>query len=93
MTDDFATRVAGIGALAEPVRRELYLYVVAQSEPVGRDQVAAETGVPRHAVKFHLDRLVSEGLLETSSGGCPASGGRARVGPRSCTAGPAARCR
>lgn len=65
MTDDFATRVAGIGALAEPVRRELYLYVVAQSEPVGRDQVAAETGVPRHAVKFHLDRLVSEGLLET----------------------------
>jgi predicted ArsR family transcriptional regulator len=65
VTDDFVTRVAGIGALAEPARRELYLYVVAQSEPVGRDQVAAGTGVPRHVVKFHLDKLVDEGLLET----------------------------
>lgn len=65
MTDDFATRVAGIGALAEPARRELYLYVVAQPEPVGRDQVAEATGVPRHAVKFHLDKLVEEGLLDT----------------------------
>lgn len=65
VTDDFAAQVAGIGALAEPARRELYLYVVAQSEPVGRDQVAAGTGVPRHVVKFHLDKLVDEGLLET----------------------------
>jgi predicted ArsR family transcriptional regulator len=65
VTDDFATRVAGIGALAEPARRELYLYVVAQPEPVGRDQVAEATGVPRHAVKFHLDKLVEEGLLDT----------------------------
>lgn len=65
MADDFAARVAGIGALAEPARRELYRYVVAQPEPVGRDQVAAGTGMPRHAVKFHLDKLVEEGLLET----------------------------
>lgn len=65
MTDDFTRQVAGIGALAEPARRELYLYVVAQPEPVGRDQVAAGTGVPRHVVKFHLDKLVDEGLLET----------------------------
>lgn len=65
MTDDFAAKVAGIAALAEPARRELYRYVVAQPEPVSRDQVAAATGLPRHAVKFHLDKLVSEGLLET----------------------------
>jgi predicted ArsR family transcriptional regulator len=65
VTDDFATRVAGIGALADPARRRLYQYVAAQSEPVGRDQVAAGTGVPRHVVKFHLDKLVDEGLLET----------------------------
>jgi predicted ArsR family transcriptional regulator len=62
--DDFDSRVACIGALAEPVRRQLYRYVAAQPEPVGRDQVAAETGVPRHVVKFHLDRLADEGLLE-----------------------------
>jgi predicted ArsR family transcriptional regulator len=65
VNDDFVTRVAGIGALAEPARRELYLYVAAQSEPVGRDQVSAGTRLPRHVVKFHLDKLVDEGLLET----------------------------
>lgn len=61
--DSFATRVSGIGALAEPVRRTLYLYVASQPGPVGRDQVAAATGVARHTVKFHLDKLVDEGLL------------------------------
>ena len=64
MTDDFATRTASIGTLADPARRALYQYVVAQVDPVGRDQAAAETGLPRHAAKFHLDRLVAEGLLE-----------------------------
>ena len=52
-------------ALAEPVRRDLYLYVVGQPEPVSRDQAAAGVGVPRHTAKFHLDRLVEEGLLDT----------------------------
>ncbi|MEV4004276.1 helix-turn-helix domain-containing protein [Actinomadura sp. NPDC049753] len=55
---------AGIGALAEPVRRELYLYVCAQPAPVSRDQAAEAVGVPRHQAKFHLDRLEAEGLLE-----------------------------
>jgi len=65
MSDDFARRVAGVAALAEEVRRDLYLYVVAEPEPVSRDQAAAGVGVPRHTAKFHLDRLVEEGLLET----------------------------
>lgn len=65
MTDDFADRVAGVAALAEPARRELYLYVVAQEEPVSRDQAAAGVGVARHTAKFHLDKLVEEGLLTT----------------------------
>ena len=64
MTHDFAARLGSIGALADPARRALYLYVVAQAGAVGRDQAASETGLPRHAVKFHLDRLVDEGLLE-----------------------------
>jgi predicted ArsR family transcriptional regulator len=63
MDRDFATRVSGIGALAEPARRALYQYVVAQPHPVSRDQAAAATGVARHTVKFHLDKLVEEGLL------------------------------
>jgi predicted ArsR family transcriptional regulator len=63
--DDFAARVEGVGALAEPARRELYLYVVAQPDAVSRDQAAAGTGLPRHTAKFHLDKLVDEGLLST----------------------------
>jgi predicted ArsR family transcriptional regulator len=62
--DDFDVRVNGIAALGEPVRRSLYRYVVAQSGPVSRDQAAAGAGVARHTAKFHLDKLVEDGLLE-----------------------------
>jgi predicted ArsR family transcriptional regulator len=65
MTDDFARQVSGVGALTEPARRALYLYVVAQPDAVSRDQAAAGVDLPRHTAKFHLDRLVEEGLLET----------------------------
>jgi predicted ArsR family transcriptional regulator len=63
-TEDFVQGVAGVAALAEPIRRELYLYVVAQPEAVSRDQASAGVGVARHTAKFHLDKLVEEGLLE-----------------------------
>ena len=63
--DDFAAQVSGVGALAEPARRALYLYVVAQPGPVSRDQAAAGAGLPRHTAKFHLDKLVADGLLDT----------------------------
>ena len=63
--DDFAAQVSGVGALAEPARRALYLYVVAQPEPVSRDQAAKGAGLPRHTAKFHLDKLVADGLLDT----------------------------
>lgn len=63
---DFAAQVAGIGALAEPARRALYLYVCAQPDPVGRDEAAEAVGVPFHKAKFHLDKLEAEGLLESS---------------------------
>ena len=56
---------AGIGALADPVRRRLYLYVCSQPDPVGRDEAAEAVGVARHQAKFHLDRLESDGLLDS----------------------------
>ncbi len=65
MADQLADQVEGVAALAEPVRRALYLFVAAQAEPVSRDGAAEGVGVPRHTAKFHLDRLVEEGLLET----------------------------
>jgi predicted ArsR family transcriptional regulator len=63
--DDFADRVAGVAALAEPVRRDLYLFVAGQPDAVSRDQAAAGVDVPRHTAKFHLDKLVTDGLLAT----------------------------
>jgi predicted ArsR family transcriptional regulator len=64
--DDFAQRVAGVAALDDPIRRNLYLYVSAQSAPVSRDQASDALGIARHTAKFHLDKLAEEGLLDTS---------------------------
>ncbi|MGZ4612156.1 MAG: helix-turn-helix transcriptional regulator [Kineosporiaceae bacterium] len=57
--------LARLEALADPTRRRLYAYVSGRSEAVGRDEAAEQLGLPRHAVKFHLDRLVERGLLVT----------------------------
>lgn len=64
---DFVAQVRGVAALADPVRGVLYGYVVAQREPVSRDQASEGTGVARHTAKFHLDKLVDVGLLVTTS--------------------------
>jgi predicted ArsR family transcriptional regulator len=60
--------IAGIASLAEPTRRALYRYVVAQASSVSRDEAAEGVGVPRHGAKFHLDKLVADGLLEVEFG-------------------------
>jgi predicted ArsR family transcriptional regulator len=56
---------AGIGALSDPVRRRLYLYVCAQPDPVSREIAAAALDLAPHQVKFHLDRLERDGLLDS----------------------------
>ena len=67
MTDsDLGEQLAGIAALADPIRRDLYRYVSAQPVPVSRDQAADALAIARHTVKFHLDKLAEEGLLDTS---------------------------
>lgn len=55
---------SGIAALADPLRRRLYLFVCAQPSAVSREQVADAAAVPVHQAKFHLDKLAAEGLLE-----------------------------
>lgn len=57
------TQLSQLAALGEPVRRALYRYVVDKDAAVGRDEAANGVGVPRHTAKFHLDRLVDDGLL------------------------------
>ena len=63
MDDAFGRRVTRLGSLADPVRRALYRFVADQPGAVSRDQAADGIDVPRHTAKFHLDRLVDEGLL------------------------------
>ena len=62
----FADRdVAGIGALSDPLRRSLYLFVCAQPNPVSRELAADALGLAPHQAKFHLDRLERDGLLDS----------------------------
>jgi predicted ArsR family transcriptional regulator len=58
------TALRSVASLGEPVRRTLYHYVVAQAQPVSREQAAAGVGVAHHVAKFHLDRLEDDRLLE-----------------------------
>ena len=62
--DDRSASVSAVAALAEPTRRRLYDHVVAQPDPVSRDEAAEAVAVPRATAAFHLDRLVDDGLLE-----------------------------
>src|SRR5437762_6457995 len=72
---DLHTRLGQLSALAEPVRRDLYTFVVARREPVTREQAAAGLDVPVHVAKFHLDRLVEDGLLDAEYRRPPGRGG------------------
>lgn len=62
--DEQAADVVGIAALADPLRRRLYRFVARSAEPVGREAVAEAVGIAVHTAKFHLDRMVADGLLE-----------------------------
>ncbi|HWC22976.1 MAG TPA: helix-turn-helix domain-containing protein [Flexivirga sp.] len=68
MTDNEETpdAMAGLSALADPVRRRLYEYVAGQDAPVRRDAAADAAGVSRTLAAYHLDRLADAGLLTTS---------------------------
>jgi predicted ArsR family transcriptional regulator len=53
-----------LALLVEPVRRDLYDWVVAQARPVGRAEAAAALKITHALATFHLDRLAAAGLLE-----------------------------
>jgi predicted ArsR family transcriptional regulator len=57
-----AAQVASIAALKDSTRRRLYLHVVDQVHPVGRDDAIQALGIGRTLAAFHLDRLVDAGL-------------------------------
>lgn len=59
------SEITAIGALAEPVRRALYEFVSSRSDAVSREAAAEALQITVHQAKFHLERLVDEGLLVT----------------------------
>ena len=62
---DITARASSIGALADETRRALYEHVVGQPDAVTREAAATALSVPAHMARFHLDKLVEAGLLET----------------------------
>jgi predicted ArsR family transcriptional regulator len=52
-----------IGTLREPTRRRLYDYVERQPRAVSRDEAAQAVGISRALAAFHLEKLVSAGIL------------------------------
>jgi len=65
-TQEFESGIAAVGALEDPVRRELYVYVARRGQPVGRDEAATAVGIGRPLAAYHLDKLVELGLLSAS---------------------------
>jgi predicted ArsR family transcriptional regulator len=63
--EDLSDQISGVSLLADPVRRRLYEVVAASPDAVGRAEAAHAADVPAHTAKFHLDKLVEEGLLTT----------------------------
>jgi predicted ArsR family transcriptional regulator len=55
-----------LARLADPVRRRLYDVVASRSQPTSRETAAEAAGVRRSLAAYHLDKLVADGLLETS---------------------------
>lgn len=69
--------LAAICGLEDPVRRSLYEFVASRAGRITRDEAAQATGVARSLAAYHLDRLVSLGLLDAGYG---RAGGRSGPG-------------
>lgn len=68
-------RLSALAALAEPLRRRLYLAVTSSDEPVSRDAAAEALGVSRSVAAFHLDKLAEVGVLDVEYRRPPGRGG------------------
>jgi predicted ArsR family transcriptional regulator len=57
-------RIAGIAALDQPLRRDLYRLLTTRDGWTTRDEVAEALGVARSVAAFHLDKLADAGAVE-----------------------------
>ncbi len=58
--------LASVSSLDDRMRSRLYAFVSSRTDPVGRDEAAAATGIGRALAVYHLDKLVEAGLLTAS---------------------------
>jgi predicted ArsR family transcriptional regulator len=56
--------LAALSNLVDPVRRQLYEYVISRSEPVTREEAAGAASIGRTLAAYHLDKLAESGLIE-----------------------------
>jgi predicted ArsR family transcriptional regulator len=57
-------RIAGIAALDQPLRRDLYRLLSDRDGWTTRDEAAEALGVARSVAAFHLDKLAESGVVE-----------------------------
>lgn len=62
---DITAQASSIGTLADDTRRALYEHVSEQAQPISREEAAKAVGISPNMARFHLDKLVDAGLLET----------------------------
>jgi predicted ArsR family transcriptional regulator len=62
-SSELERRIAGIAALDQPLRRQLYR-LLAAGDWLTRDEAAAALGVPRSVAAFHLDKLAEADVVE-----------------------------
>ncbi|GAA0424403.1 ArsR family transcriptional regulator [Acrocarpospora corrugata] len=66
-----------VAVLSDDLRRRMYAFIRRAGRPVTRDEAAESVGISRKLAAFHLDKLVSVGLL---TAGYAQPGGLRRVG-------------
>lgn len=72
---DLSGAARSIGALADELRREMYLFIRGRGAPVSREEAAQQVGISTKLAAFHLDKLVDEGLLKAHYARRPGRGG------------------
>ncbi|WP_046469257.1 helix-turn-helix transcriptional regulator [Allosalinactinospora lopnorensis] len=74
--------IAAVATLDDELRRGMYEFIRRARRPVGRDEAAAAVGISRKLAAFHLDKLVTAGLLQAqfeAVGGTRKAGRRPKV--------------
>src|SRR3954452_11544067 len=62
--DALARSIAGIAALDQPLRRELYRVLADADDWITRDHASEALDVPRSVAAFHLDKLADAGVVD-----------------------------